>query len=61
MNEPRPTGRAIAPREYELCVSQLRIGGADPLGMVLAQFDDRIRIAGVNGAKKFLGLTMKLV
>ena len=28
--------------------------------MVLVQFGDRIRIAGVNGAKQFFGLTMKL-
>jgi hypothetical protein len=29
--------------------------------MVFAQFGDRIRIAGVNGAEEFLGLTMKLL
>jgi hypothetical protein len=28
--------------------------------MVLAQFGDRICIAGVNGAKELLGLTLKL-
>jgi hypothetical protein len=29
--------------------------------MVLAQFGDRIRIAGVDGAKELLGLTVKLL
>jgi hypothetical protein len=29
--------------------------------MVLAQFGDRILIAGVDGAEEFLGLTMKLL
>jgi hypothetical protein len=29
--------------------------------MVLTQFDDCIRIAGVDRAQKFLGLTMKLL
>jgi hypothetical protein len=29
--------------------------------MVLAQFADRIRIAGVDSAEEFLGLTLKLL
>ncbi len=50
----------VASCEHELRVGQLRGRGVDRFGMVLAQFGDRIRIAGVDGAEEFLGLTMKL-
>ena len=61
VDEPRPARRAVAPCEHELRVGQLRGSGVDRFGMVLAQFGDRIRIAGVDGAEEFLGLTMKLL
>ena len=51
----------VAPCEHELRVGQLRGRRVDRFGMVLAQFGDRIRIAGVDGAEEFLGLTMKLL
>ena len=60
VDEPRPARSLVAPCEHELRVGQLRGGGVDRFGMVLAQLGDRIRIAGVDGAEEFLGLTMKL-
>ena len=60
VNEPRPARSAVASCEHELRVGQLRGSGLDRFGMVLAPLGDRIRIAGVDGAEEFLGLTMKL-
>src|SRR5262245_44684784 len=61
VNEPRPARCVIASCQHELRVRQLRGGGIDELRMVLVQFGDRTCVAGTNGAKKFLGLTMKLL
>ena len=52
----------VAPREHELRVGQLRGRKAcDRFGMDVRALGDRIRIAGVDGAEEFLGLTLKLL
>jgi hypothetical protein len=60
VDESRPARRAVAPCKYELRVGQLDDRRIDRLGMVLAQLGAPIGIAGVDGAKKLLRLTMKL-
>ena len=60
LDEPRPARRLVASREHELRVGQLRGSGVDRFRMVLAHVGDRVRIAGVDGAEEFLGLTMQL-
>src|SRR5688572_20528492 len=61
VDEPRPTRRVITPGEHELRVGQRRGSRVDRFLMVLAQFNDGIRIAGVYRAEELFGLTMKLL
>ena len=61
VHESRPARSAIASRQHELRIGQLRGRGIDRFGMVFAQIGDCIRSAGVDVAEQFLGLTVKLV
>ena len=61
VDEPCPARSTIASCEGELRVRQRGGGRVVRFGMVLAQQGDRIRIAGLDGAEQFLGLTLKLL
>ena len=60
VDKPGPARSLVASREHELRICQLRGSGVGHLRMLCAQFRDRVRIAVVDGAEEFLGLTMKL-
>ena len=61
LREPRPARCAIAAREHELRVAQLRVRGIDRVGVVLAQLGERGGVAGVDGAQELLRLALELL
>ena len=61
VDEPRPARSLVAACEHQLRVGKLRGSGVTRLGLMFAPLADRIRLAGMEGAEEFLGLTMKLL
>ena len=61
VHEPRPARRLVAARQRQLRVCQPGGSGIDGFRMVLAEFSDRFRVAGMNGVEEFLGLAMELI
>src|SRR5688500_19134468 len=60
-HEARPARNAVAARERELCVGELRGVRLDPLGMVLLELGDRGPITLLNGAEQILRLMLQLL